>query len=87
MSQRDLKLQEAKKNYEFYKSILETININKHGKYLLLKNKEIIDYFSNVSEARAAAESKFRDGIYSIQKVAEAPAELGFYRADVSRVS
>ena len=80
MTQRDRRLKEAKDNYVFYKSILKTLNKDKHGKYLLLKDREVIDYYSDIESANAAATSKFEDGIFSIQKVAQKPVELGFYR-------
>jgi hypothetical protein len=53
----------------------------KVGKYALLKNAAIVEYFDTSSDAQKYAEAVFEDRLYSIQKVDDAILELGLIGA------
>ncbi len=80
MTQREKRIEEAKKNFAFYKTILTNLDERQHGKYLLLKDSKVIEYYDDIESANIAANSMFPDKLFSIQKVAQKPADLGFYR-------
>lgn len=76
---RAAKLNEIQNNYHYYQQILPEIEIKNHGKYALLRACKIIKYYRSALDAQTSALALYTDGLYSIQKVAQAPAELGFY--------
>jgi hypothetical protein len=61
--------------------------LEKHkGEFAVLKNQEVISLHKRLSDALEEAQSRFADGLFSIQQVTEKPIELGFYSyADHSR--
>ena len=77
---REKKLEEVKKNYAYYQSILKSLEEEMHGQYMLIKNAKDVGYYDTIEEANSAAHAKFDDGLFSIQKVAQKPVKLGLYR-------
>ena len=69
---------EVDENYDFFQSEIHKIAISHMGQYALIRNKEIVDYFDTLKDAEKYARAAFGDRMYSIQKVDDAPAELGF---------
>jgi Family of unknown function (DUF5678) len=49
------------------------------GQYAILKNQEVVSIHDRLSEALEIAQSKFADGLFSIQQVTDKPVELGFF--------
>jgi len=72
-------LDEVRENYAFYEETLPTLSSKVHGKYALLRKKEIVDFYNTIVEAQSNAHKLYQDGLYSIQQVAQTPVELGFY--------
>jgi hypothetical protein len=70
--------EEVDRNYEVFCQILPTIIEQHRGQYALMKNKEIVTYFTTPIDARAAAEKLFPDGIFSIQQVTDIAINLGY---------
>lgn len=69
---------EIDRNYETFSRELPNIFNSYNNKYVLLKNAEIIDYFDTIDDAIKYAEYRFKDKLYSIQKVNEQPVNLGY---------
>ena len=85
---RSTQFSEVEDNYSYYRRILPDIETVNHGKYALLRHQSVIDFYTSIVEAQASAQKLYSDGIYSIQKVAQAPVELGFYSyADSKRTA
>ena len=66
-------------NFDFFQRTLGDYLPDFSGKYALLKNCEVVAFFDSAFEAEQAGEKEFSDGLYSIQQVSEAPADLGFF--------
>jgi hypothetical protein len=49
------------------------------GEFALLRKCGVVHFYRTPFEAELAGEEKFSDGLYSIQEVTEAPADLGFF--------
>ena len=69
---------EVDKNFEYFLSVLMDILPLHAGKYALLKNQKIIEYFHNLEDAQKYAEALYPDGLFSVQKVDGTPIRLGF---------
>jgi len=49
------------------------------GSYAVLHNQEIIGIHRKLSEALRDAQTRFDDGLFSIQRVTDKPVELGMF--------
>ncbi len=71
------------KNYDLFKKKLDKGELDPHnGKFALIINEEIRDYFDSWDDAEKFGKSiaKYeKDVIFSIQKVTKQIADLGFY--------
>ena len=73
------KTAEVSRNFQAFKEKRATIEPTFFGKFALLRNKEIIDYFDSASDAIKFAEIKYKDGLYSIQKVTNKVVDLEYF--------
>lgn len=71
--------EEVDLNYEAFQKELPRLLHEHRGKFALLKDGRIINFFSSAEDARNAAASFIPDGLYSIQQVTDMPVNLGFY--------
>jgi hypothetical protein len=70
---------EIDQNFDFFQRTLSDYLPDFDGKFALLRRGSLIRFFDSPAEAEAAGEKEFNDGLYSIQQVSQAPADLGFY--------
>lgn len=69
---------ELHENYLFFqRSVAKFVNEHR-GQYALLHAQSVIAFFDKPIEAALAGASQFPDGKYSVQKVTDRPADLGF---------
>ncbi len=54
------------------------------GKYVLLRDGEVVHAFDSAADAMIFGEEKYPDGLYSIQEVTEQAVDLGFFSHAVS---
>jgi hypothetical protein len=76
--------EEVDRNYEAFNKMLPQILAEHRGKYALMKNGEILGYYSTPQDAAESAEKFIPDRLYSIQQVTNASADLGYYSHAVS---
>ena len=69
--------EEVRQNFDAFQKLLPEILKEKRGKIALMRDKQIVDYFNTRLQARAAAEARYPDGIWSIQEVTDEIAYLG----------
>ncbi len=69
--------EEVRQNFEAFQNLLPGILKQKRGKIALMRDEQIVDYFDTRSQARAAAEARYADGIWSIQEVTDETAYVG----------
>jgi hypothetical protein len=75
----NIQQEEVDKNWEAFQATLPSIIGQYRDKYALMKNQEILGYYSSPQDAKSAADSFIPDGVYSIQQVTEIAANMGFF--------
>jgi len=75
----NIQQEEVDKNWEAFQAILPSIIAQYRDKYALMKDKAILGYYSSPQDAKSAADSFIKDGIYSIQQVTDIAANMGFF--------
>jgi hypothetical protein len=71
--------EEVDRNYDVFRRLLPTILNDHRGSYALMRDGEIVTYFTTALDARAAGEKLFPDGLFSVQQVTDAAIDLGFF--------
>ena len=70
---------EVQRNYEAFVRVLPTILASHAGKFALMHDSKIIEYFDTAGDAYRAGQQLFKDKPFSIQEVTETAADLGFF--------
>lgn len=70
---------EIQKNFDFFQRNLARYLPSEQGRFALLRNSAVIEFFDSVFDAENAGETQFDDGLFSIQEVVESPVDLGFF--------
>jgi hypothetical protein len=70
--------EEVDRNYEFFKKELPRMMFRHAGQFALLRNAAVVEYFDTFGDAEKYARKVFQDGLFSIQKVEDTVANLGF---------
>ncbi len=66
-------------NYEVFLKELPSIIKNHRDEYALMKDGEIVEFYATIQDAKTTA-GKFMAGeLFSIQRVTDAPVDLGFF--------
>ena len=71
--------EEIDKNYEVF-----TLDLDKHmrshaNEYALMRKGRIVEFCDTSVDAMRMGNRRFRDGIFSIQKVTKKPVDLGVF--------
>jgi len=76
----DLTRQQVENNYKAFMEKLPSILETHRGKFALMRNGEIIEFFDTARDAYIAGQKLFQqDKLFSIQEVIETPIDLGFF--------
>ena len=70
---------EVDRNYEEFQKLLPDLVTQYAGKFALMKDGKIIQYFSTARDAYNAGDEMYPDGLFSIQEVAGGAVDLGFF--------
>jgi hypothetical protein len=73
------KTAEIDRNLEKFLELLPGLTRDHLGKWALLRNEEVIDFYDSAIDAQIAGNNKFDDEMFSIQPVKEEVEELGYY--------
>lgn len=65
-------------NYDFLQRTLALLLPEHEGRYALLRDRTIVEFFDRAADAYGAALDRFPDRIFSIQEVTAEPLDLGF---------
>ena len=68
-----------RQNYEAFMIQLPQLVLTQRGKFALMYNKEIIEFFDTARDAYIAGQKLFPDQVFSVQEVRETPVDLGFF--------
>ena len=73
------RIAEIDRNFQAFKRLLPTIKLSHSEEYALLRDRKIIRYFGEASDAFMYAERNYSDGVFSIQKVTDDVVDLGYF--------
>ncbi len=79
-----IRQQEVDANYDAFLKELPSLVLMQNNKFALMKNREVLGFYSSAEDAAMAAESFIKDGIFSIQHVTQAKVDLGFFNYAVA---
>ena len=68
---------EVDRNYEEFQRLLPSLK-DKEGKFALMKDGHIINFYDTFADAYSTGAAIYKDGLFSVQKVAFQPVDLGF---------
>lgn len=71
--------EEVTRNYTAFVQKLPEIVASHRGKFALMRNAEIVEFFDTAADAFRAGQKIFRDQPFSIQEVTDVPIDLGFF--------
>jgi hypothetical protein len=75
----ELHQRQVQQNYESFLLRVSQLVVTHRGKFALMHDREIIEFFDTARDAYIAGQKIFPDGIFSVQEVTETPADLGFF--------
>ena len=78
MTQRT-KREEVDLNFEFFQRELPKLLSTHRGKFALIHDQKIVGFYDTALDAYTSGNQLYPDGLFSIQQVTEAAADLGFY--------
>jgi len=70
---------EVDRNFDAFQALLPDLLQRAPGKYALLHGEKIIDLFDTSVSAVVAGLKRYGENSYSVQEIAEAVDNLGFY--------
>jgi len=71
--------EQVEKNYEAFVKELPTLLANYGGKFAVMRDGKITQFFDTARDAHLAGQALFSDGLYSIQEVTDTSVDLGFF--------
>jgi len=72
--------QQIETNYKSFEEKLPSLMASHRGKFALMRDGEIIEFFDTARDAYLAGMKLFeKDQLFSVQEVIETPADLGFF--------
>lgn len=69
---------EVRRNYEAFVQKLPELLPARRGKFALMHDAEIVEFFDTAGDAFRAGKKLHREGKFSIQEVSDTVADLGF---------
>lgn len=70
---------EVDANYDYFLRHLRDFLKDHAGRYAVLKNRAVVDFFDKPGDAYRYAREAIPDGLFSIQEVTDEPIDLGFF--------
>lgn len=68
-------------NYDFFQRRLAALLPEHRDEYVLIRDRQIVDFFEDVGDAYRAGLARFPDQVFSIQEVSDEPVDLGIFFA------
>ena len=66
-------------NYEAFKKLLPELLQSHAGKFALMRDGSIVNYFDTLADAAMAGVTQFGAGSFSVQEITSKEINLGFY--------
>jgi hypothetical protein len=71
--------EQVRQNYQAFREKLPTLRADHRDQFSLMKDGELVGFFASAMEAYVAGEAQFLLGGFSMQKVVDAPIDLGYF--------
>ena len=76
----ELHEQQIQRNYEAFVAQLPHLVVTHRGKFALMHDGEIIEFFDTARDAYVAGQKLFPDDqLFSVQEIVETPIDLGYF--------
>ncbi len=75
----DIERDEVRRNYEAFLQQLPGLLVTHRGKFALMRDAKIVEFFDTSADAYRAGQKLFQDQRFSIQQVIDSPVDLGFF--------
>jgi hypothetical protein len=79
MPDRSLKEEVVSKNFEAFQKELPRLLTTHSGKFALMRDEKVIEFFDSIGDAIKYARDNFPDDLYSIQLVTQEVEDLGYF--------
>ncbi|MEM8488296.1 MAG: hypothetical protein AAF564_22295 [Bacteroidota bacterium] len=79
MSSIEAKTAEVEKNFQAFQELLPEIASVYQGKFAVMRDQTIDDYFDTMADAVKYGQAKYPDGLYSVQEVTRTVVDLGYF--------
>lgn len=66
-------------NYTAFVERLPDLLASHRGRFALMRQTEIVEYFDTARDAFFTGQKLYPDGLFSVQEVLDATADLGFF--------
>lgn len=70
---------EVRRNYEAFMQQLPELLSSQRGKFALMRDAKVIEFFDTSADAYRAGQKLCPDHRFSIQQVIDSPVDLGFF--------
>ena len=71
--------QQIESNYRAFEEKLPGLVPAYRGKFALMRNGDIIEFFDTARDAYVAGQKLFPDRLFSVQEITDVPVDLGFF--------
>jgi len=72
--------EQIENNYKAFQSQLPSLLGSQRGKFALMRDRKIIEFFDTARDAYVTGQKLFAsDRLFSVQEVIETPVDLGFF--------
>lgn len=72
--------QQVENNYKAFQVQLPSLLSSHRGKFALMRDGQIIEFFDTARDAYVAGQKMFsKDRLFSVQEVIDTPIDLGFF--------
>lgn len=75
----DPRREELEKNYAAFTAQLPQLLQTHAGKFALMRDGKIVEFFDTARDAYVAGQKIHPDGVFSVQRVVEGSVDLGFF--------
>jgi hypothetical protein len=75
------------KNFQAFQEMLPTLLVTHKGRYALLREEKIVEFFDSMRDALIYGRDNFADGLFSIQQVTDTAEDLGYFSHAVTQHS
>ena len=66
-------------NFTAFQQSLPGLLASHRGKFALMHDQEIVEFFDTARDAFHSGQKLFADGLFSVQEVVDVPVDLGFF--------